>query len=949
MSVGPEEGSRRRQAGGASCTAGRRTGRGEAGRRHRRHGRHRGHPEEARHLVSADPASSDAARHHLARRLNPAVAGVEPATPDGRGRPRRVRRQRRRPRTPRRRQARAGRLEVAAHPRAGAAGPRAPGFAGVLSYSLREALWLVREGITDDVVMGYPTRRPGRAARPARRRGGAGPGHADGRRPGAPLARRGCAADRSHGGGWRSTSTPACGWGVRTSAPSAPRCTTRARWSPSPRTSIDRGFSLVGVMTYEGQVAGVPDDVPHQRAKSLVVRKLKSASVAQLEERRAEIAQGLRDVVELEFWNAGGSGSVESTVADPAVTEVAAGSGLLVPGLFDHYQSFEPRPAAFFGLPVVRRPGGGLVTVAGGGFVASGADRQGPAAAPLGSTGPAPDRPRGSRRGADPAHRLGRPPAADRRLGVVPARQVRRARRAHQPGAPARRRRDRRDGAVLPRASGTPGESGALAGPSCELLRSHRTARRPSAAGGCSASTARPGPARRRWRPGRRLAADASVVHMDDLFPGWSGLPQVDAQLDGLLRPLAEGRPGATGATTGWPASSPRPSPWSRVRCSCSRAWAAARPVRRSDGAGLGRGAVRPADGAGHRARRRRLRAALGAVGRRRGRALRPGADPRAGRRRIDGAQPYPASDVQPGSWSSASWSGTRPARRRQRTASGSPSRRRATTGRSPPRGSDAARPQQQAGQPPATELRRGAHLRQEDVALAGRLLRPRRTHWSGCTPRQHPASSRSTRLSSGRELRLPETHCRHMSASPRAEPVVADEGAVVRGPHLLLVDALPGGQRVAVRHGGWLGADTLLVQVGHHHELPALGRQPEPARTSPPGSVFADGALAATTASSPRSRRTRAPAPPSAGPGASRSRSAGASGCTVPSTATLTLPSAGARGSSRSGRRPARRARPPASRARGRSSGSRAPRPRPRPCGAPRCGRPPRPRPAGR
>ena len=59
-------------------------------------------------------------------------------------------------------------------------------------------------------------------------------------------------------------------------------------------------------------------------------------------------------------------------MADPQVTEVAAGSGLLVPGLFDHYQSFEPRPAAFFGVPVVRRPGDGLVTVAGGGFIASG-------------------------------------------------------------------------------------------------------------------------------------------------------------------------------------------------------------------------------------------------------------------------------------------------------------------------------------------------------------------------------------------------------------------------------------------------------------------------------------------------------------------------------------------------------------------------------------------------
>lgn len=42
-----------------------------------------------------------------------------------------------------------------------------------------------------------------------------------------------------------------------------------------------------------------------------------------------------------------------------------------------------------------------------------------------------------------------------------------------------------------------------------------------------------------------RLSPGARVVHMDDLFEGWDGLPTVDAQLAGLLRPLAEGRPGA--------------------------------------------------------------------------------------------------------------------------------------------------------------------------------------------------------------------------------------------------------------------------------------------------------------------------------------------------------------------------------------------------------------------
>jgi uridine kinase len=47
------------------------------------------------------------------------------------------------------------------------------------------------------------------------------------------------------------------------------------------------------------------------------------------------------------------------------------------------------------------------------------------------------------------------------------------------------------------------------------------------------------------------LAGDISqrigtpVVHMDDLYPGWGGLPEVDAQLETLLRPLAQGRAGS--------------------------------------------------------------------------------------------------------------------------------------------------------------------------------------------------------------------------------------------------------------------------------------------------------------------------------------------------------------------------------------------------------------------
>ncbi len=95
--------------------------------------------------------------------------------------------------------------------------------------------------------------------------------------------------------------------------------------------------------------------------------------MTQLEVRRREVRDALLSIgAELEFWNAGGSGSVEATVADDVVTEVAAGSGLLAPTLFDHYQSFDPRPAAFYGLPVTRRPSPQVATVHGGGLIASG-------------------------------------------------------------------------------------------------------------------------------------------------------------------------------------------------------------------------------------------------------------------------------------------------------------------------------------------------------------------------------------------------------------------------------------------------------------------------------------------------------------------------------------------------------------------------------------------------
>ncbi|MFP3471657.1 amino acid deaminase/aldolase, partial [Micrococcus sp. SIMBA_144] len=66
------------------------------------------------------------------------------------------------------------------------------------------------------------------------------------------------------------------------------------------------------------------------------------------------------------------TGSFESSSVEGTLTELAAGSGLFSPGLFDGYTHFRHRPAAYFVTPVVRRPAPGWVTVFKGGFIASG-------------------------------------------------------------------------------------------------------------------------------------------------------------------------------------------------------------------------------------------------------------------------------------------------------------------------------------------------------------------------------------------------------------------------------------------------------------------------------------------------------------------------------------------------------------------------------------------------
>jgi D-serine deaminase-like pyridoxal phosphate-dependent protein len=252
------------------------------------------------------------------------------------------------------------------------------GFAGVLAYSLAEALWLAAEEdpVSTDVVVAYPS-----VDRTALRQLAAdetaaarvtlmvdSPDHLDlidaVTPPGKRSALRVCldvdASLRVAGGRVHV--------GVRRSPVHTPQ-----EAAALARAVVRRaGFRLVGVMAYEAQIAGVPDAPARRPLRGAAVRRMQALSARELAARRAAVVAAVADVAPLEFVNGGGTGSLERTGADAAVTELAAGSGLYSPALFDGYRAFTARPAALFAVPVTRVPAAGIVTVAGGGWVASG-------------------------------------------------------------------------------------------------------------------------------------------------------------------------------------------------------------------------------------------------------------------------------------------------------------------------------------------------------------------------------------------------------------------------------------------------------------------------------------------------------------------------------------------------------------------------------------------------
>ncbi|HWX97745.1 MAG TPA: amino acid deaminase/aldolase [Solirubrobacteraceae bacterium] len=252
------------------------------------------------------------------------------------------------------------------------------GFQGTLAYTLPEALWLASHG-ADDLLVAYPT-----ADRQALR--------ALAGLEGAPRVTVMVDSveqlellEAAAGGngqlrvcidvdaGWRTL-----GGRLRIGVKRSPQHTPDQAAALARAILARERLRLVGIMLYEAQIAGLGDAPPDRPLRARAIGAMQTLSARELAPRRAAVVAAVQDALgvsgasPLEFVNGGGTGSLERTAAEPSVTEVSAGSGLYGPALFDTYRAFTPRPAALFALPIVRRPGRGVVTALGGGYLASG-------------------------------------------------------------------------------------------------------------------------------------------------------------------------------------------------------------------------------------------------------------------------------------------------------------------------------------------------------------------------------------------------------------------------------------------------------------------------------------------------------------------------------------------------------------------------------------------------
>jgi D-serine deaminase-like pyridoxal phosphate-dependent protein len=257
-----------------------------------------------------------------------------------------------------------------------------PGFRGLLAFTAPEALYLAEQGFTD-IVVAYPTVDRGAIAKVARL-AAEDPARApvlmvddrphldliEGSIGGGPARVRVCLDVDV---GWWPLGGRMARIGPKRSPVHDPGRAGRMASEIAERP----GTELAGLMAYEGQIAGVGDRIPGRPLRSAAIRFMQARSEADIHRRLPRIVEAVRSAArehgaELAFVNGGGTGSLARTAAAEIVTELTAGSGFYAPALFDNYRSLALEPAALFSLSVVRRPVGGVATLLGGGYLASG-------------------------------------------------------------------------------------------------------------------------------------------------------------------------------------------------------------------------------------------------------------------------------------------------------------------------------------------------------------------------------------------------------------------------------------------------------------------------------------------------------------------------------------------------------------------------------------------------
>jgi D-serine deaminase-like pyridoxal phosphate-dependent protein len=251
---------------------------------------------------------------------------------------------------------------------------RDPGFRGLMTFTLPESLWLHGHGF-EDLLLAYPTADRGALAELAR---------LESERP--PIVMVDSAEqldwiEAAAGPGGRlirlcielDVGWWVLGGRVKVGAKRSPIRTPEQAQALAREIAARPRFELAALMGYEAHIAGLGDHPLGKRMQAPLIRLMKRRSAAEIAERRAAVVAAVRDVSPVPIVNGGGTGSVHLTAREQVVTEVTAGSGFFAPTLFDRYDDFNLTPAAMFAMPVVRRPSGGVATLLGGGYHASGA------------------------------------------------------------------------------------------------------------------------------------------------------------------------------------------------------------------------------------------------------------------------------------------------------------------------------------------------------------------------------------------------------------------------------------------------------------------------------------------------------------------------------------------------------------------------------------------------